>query len=125
MHWTARRLLTALPDGTLEPAREAKVLEHLDGCRRCQRRHAQIEMAEDLLRRMPASLVPLDPHPSTHARLSRLARWSEEPDLPPRLAEARSGLIDGQVHRRYCLLLSIFCQKGDLPCRCPTRMSSK
>jgi len=82
MHFTARRLLVALPDGTLGPKRESQVREHLSGCKRCQNRWSEIQIAESLLQRIPLSILPLETNPSSHGRLSRLARWSEEPALP-------------------------------------------
>jgi anti-sigma factor RsiW len=82
MHWRARRLLPALPDGTLERRTELELKRHLDGCGCCRRRLAELELSEGLLRRLPVSILPLEWSPATHGRLARLASWSEEPDLP-------------------------------------------
>jgi len=55
-HWKASRLLPVLPDGLLDEGTEA-----------------------DLLRLMPASLLPIESTPLSYARLVSLARWSPEP----------------------------------------------
>ena len=81
-HWKARRLLAALPDGMLPEDDEREVRAHLGDCAGCRRRLDQLELAESLLRHMPAALLPLERSPATHARLVSLARWSEEPELP-------------------------------------------
>jgi anti-sigma factor RsiW len=81
-HWRAKHLLAALPDGTLPPATARAVRAHAAGCGRCERRLAEHARAEQLLRRIPASILPLERSPLTYPRLSGLARWSGEPDLP-------------------------------------------
>lgn len=79
-HGRARRLLAALPDGTLPSALEARVRDHADACDRCSRELRDLLRAEALLRRMPLSVAPLMPDPAAHARLARLARWTEAPE---------------------------------------------
>jgi RNA polymerase sigma-70 factor (ECF subfamily) len=78
-HRCARRLLAGLPDGLLAPAEERGVRAHLDGCRRCRRRLREFEASEALLRRIPASFIPLDAGGVGHERLQALARWAPAP----------------------------------------------
>lgn len=82
MHWRARRLLVALPDGTLSARAEAALLAHVQRCERCRRELGEIERAESLLRRLPASLVPLDAAVPAAARLWRLGRWAPRLRVP-------------------------------------------
>lgn len=81
-HWRAKRLLAALPDGSLAPEVEFQVRAHVDVCKGCARRLADFELAEELLGRIPISVAPLEFNPGAHRRLASLARWSEEPALP-------------------------------------------
>jgi anti-sigma factor RsiW len=81
-HRFARRRLTGLLDGLLEAAEERGVREHLDGCRRCRRALREFEASETLLRRLPASFIPLDAGGAGSERLQALARWA--PARPPR-----------------------------------------
>jgi len=57
-HGRARRLLPALPDGTLPAEVEAEVRGHLARCGRCWREMRELELSEALLRRLPRVLVP-------------------------------------------------------------------
>ncbi len=82
IHWKARRLLAALPDGTLPAETERTVRAHLAECARCQRRMGEFELSESLMRRLPASILPLKTSPTSYPRLARLAAWSAEPDWP-------------------------------------------
>ena len=82
MHWRASRLLASLPDGTLPEETELEVRVHAASCARCRRRLREFELAEDLLRRMPAAIQPLEWSPSSYRRLASLASWSTEPELP-------------------------------------------
>jgi len=75
-HLRARRLLAALPDGTLAPEVEAEVRAHAGSCRRCQRILAQYDAIDRLLRSLPVSLVPSLPTPEAETALARLARWA-------------------------------------------------
>ena len=81
-HWKAKRLLASLPDDTLPAETERAVRAHVAVCARCERRLARIHQAEALLQRLPASILPLEASPHTYPRLTRLAAWSEEPELP-------------------------------------------
>lgn len=83
MHWRARRLLVSLPDGTLDPRTEAAVRAHVEECVRCQRELGALELAEALVRRLPASLLPLEADLQAQSRLAALARWSEELEVMP------------------------------------------
>jgi hypothetical protein len=76
-HRRARRLLYALPDGLLSARAELRVRQHVRGCGDCRRTMLALEASEALLRRLPASLVPLDASPEADARLAGLARWGE------------------------------------------------
>lgn len=78
-HRTARRRLPGLLDGLLPQAEERGVRRHLDECRRCRRRLGEFEASEALLRRIPASLIPLDVSGVGIERLRALARWAPAP----------------------------------------------
>jgi anti-sigma factor RsiW len=78
-HWTARRLLAAVPDHTLPAPLEAEVRRHAGRCRRCRRHLDELRATEALLARLPRALVPLEPRPSADARLAGLARWASPP----------------------------------------------
>jgi anti-sigma factor RsiW len=82
-HRSTRRLLSALLDDELAAAEEAAVRTHLESCRRCRRTLSELEAAEALLCRIPASLIPLDWNPGSEARLLALARWSPAPPRHP------------------------------------------
>jgi len=82
IHPVARRLLPRLLDGDLPPSRQAALLRHLEGCRRCRRARAEFELSEALLRRLPAALVPLVATPEAEERLRALARWGEGDAVP-------------------------------------------
>ncbi len=81
MHWKAARLLASLPDGTLDSDTEIDVRLHVASCARCRGMLRDLEMAEELLSRMPSSIVPLEWSPSSYRRLASLSRWSPEPRL--------------------------------------------
>ena len=83
MHWKARRLLPAIYDGTLPELVELDVHVHALGCARCLRAMREFEMAERLLQRMPASLLPLEWSPTSYSRLASLSRWSPDPVRKP------------------------------------------
>ena len=82
MHWRANRLLASLLDGTLPEETEIDLRVHVASCARCRRRLREFEVAEDLLRRMPAAIQPLEWSPSSYRRLTAMASWSTEPELP-------------------------------------------
>ena len=83
MHWKARRLLPAIYDGTLPEFVELEVQVHALGCARCRRAMREFEIAEELLQRMPVSLLPLEWSPSSYNRLASLSRWSLDPERNP------------------------------------------
>ncbi len=89
IHRTARRLLAAVPDRTLPAPLEAAVRDHADRCPTCARELAELEAAERLLLRLPASLLPRTETAADRARLARLASWARR--APPHWAE-RLGL---------------------------------
>ena len=74
IHTRASRHIPALLDGTLEPLIEASVWEHVARCRRCRKHLAELEVAEALLRTLPARWLPAEPAPAADARLRSLAR---------------------------------------------------
>ena len=82
MHWRANRLLASLPDGTLPEETELEVRVHVASCASCRHQLHELEAAEDVLLRMPASIVPLEWSPNDYQRLVSLARWSNDP-MPP------------------------------------------
>jgi len=82
-HRRARRRLSALLDGELAPAERLAVDGHLDRCSRCRRELAELWAAEALLRRLPATVVPLDAGPLGTGRLALLARWAPPPREDP------------------------------------------
>ena len=79
MHWKARRLLPAIYDGTLPELVDLEVQVHALGCARCRRAMREFEFADELLQRMPASLLPLEWSPTSYSRLASLSRWSLDP----------------------------------------------
>ncbi len=100
MHLRARRLLPDLVDGTLDEATRVQVEMHVQGCARCRRLRREFTTADLLLAQMPVAFGPLDFDPTAYARLVRLNRWSDAPDLhhperwnAPILALASAGLI--------------------------------
>ncbi|MBW2419865.1 MAG: zf-HC2 domain-containing protein [Deltaproteobacteria bacterium] len=82
MHWRARRLLASVPDGTLPEETELELRVHVASCARCRRSLQEFEIAEELLQRMPAAIQPLEWSPGSYRRLTALASWSTEPELP-------------------------------------------
>lgn len=83
MHWRANRLLACLPDDTLSEDVEIEVRLHAASCARCRGKLRDIELAEDLLLRMPSAILPLEWSPSSYQRLASFARWSPEPPVEP------------------------------------------
>ena len=81
-HRRARRRLAGLADGLLAPAEEAAVRAHVEVCRRCRRIVAEHAAVESLLRRIPASVLPLDASRAGDGRLLTLARWAPSPREP-------------------------------------------
>jgi anti-sigma factor RsiW len=82
IHWRASRLLPQLPDDTLPRGTELEVRLHVASCARCRSRLHRIQLSEDLLRRIPPSIVPIETGPSAYARLSALSRWADDDEIP-------------------------------------------
>ncbi len=82
MHWRAARLLAQLPDNTLSRETELDVRVHVASCGRCRGRLRALQASEDLLRRIPPSIVPVEPSAGAYVRLAALARWSADEGLP-------------------------------------------
>ncbi len=74
-HWRARWQLPDLVEGALPARQERKVRRHVAECPRCAKALRRLELADGLLRRLPASLVPLTDGPEATARLATLAQW--------------------------------------------------
>jgi hypothetical protein len=81
IHWRAKRLLAQLPDDTLPRATELEVRLHAASCARCRGKFHRIQLTEDLLRRIPPSLVPLASGPGAYLRLRALARWADDEEI--------------------------------------------
>ena len=81
-HGKARRLIPALPDGTLPKMQELDLHVHVASCARCRRQVREMEVSESLLRRLPVSLLPEQESRASVARLASLARWSPDPYAP-------------------------------------------
>ncbi len=75
-HLRARRRLASLLDDFLEPGVEREVRAHLSRCAACRRELSELEADEALLRRVPASMVPMAVSGAADARLRTLARWA-------------------------------------------------
>lgn len=105
-HFRARRLLASLPDGTLEPAVEAVVRAHVKGCARCARRLAEYAAMEDLLRSLPASLVPRSESRAADVAIVALARHAERRREPRWLRLPVHPI--GAVATAAALLLGVF-----------------
>jgi len=83
-HWRARRLLSSLPDRLLSEQQELEVRDHLGSCAHCRSELRALEASEALLRRVPATLLPLAPTREASGRLALLARWAGSGAEPPR-----------------------------------------
>ena len=81
IHWKASRLLAHLPDDTLAPETEIEVRVHVASCARCRSRLRELQVSEDLLRRLPPAIVPLEPAPDAYVRLAALARWTDDEEI--------------------------------------------
>ena len=97
IHRKARRLLPAVLDHTLPATLEAAVRDHADACPDCADSLAELQAAEALLLRLPASLVPLEVSGVAEERLESLARWAGRmPALwPERLGLQAVGALAG------------------------------
>lgn len=78
-HRRARRLLTAVFDGGLDPAMRRSLDLHVRGCATCRRLVDEHDMVEALVRLLPPALVPCEPSRSAQRRLWGLARWFADP----------------------------------------------
>jgi hypothetical protein len=81
MHWKAWRLLAQLPDDSLAPDVEIEVRAHVVSCARCRSRLHEIQLSEDLLRRIPPSIVPIEPSRGAYVRLAALASWTDDEEI--------------------------------------------
>ena len=78
-HGLARRLITRLFDGGLDPALGAALDAHVRGCESCRRRVEEHAAVEALVRLLPQALLPREPSRSAQRRLWGLARWFGDP----------------------------------------------
>lgn len=83
-HRQARRLLSSLPDGLLPEEKEQEVRAHLESCAHCRSELRALALSEALLRRVPATLLPLAPTREASGRLALLARWAGSGAKPSR-----------------------------------------
>ena len=81
IHLRARRLLSQLPDGALDRRTELEVRVHVASCARCRTRLHQLQVSEELLRRIPPSILPVQQHRGAYVRLAALSRWSGEDEI--------------------------------------------
>lgn len=81
IHWKASRLLAQLPDDTLAPGIEIEVRAHVASCARCRSQLREIQVSEDLLRRLPPAIVPFEAAPDAYVRLAALARWTDDAEI--------------------------------------------
>jgi len=78
IHWKANRLLPSLLDGILPRDTELKLRCHTASCARCRKKLSDLELSEQLLARLPSSLIPLEYGPGSYARLAALSRWTDD-----------------------------------------------
>ena len=81
IHWRASRLLPQLPDDMLPHTTELELRVHIASCARCRSRLRAIQLSEDLVRRIPPSILPLDEGPNPYARLLALSRWTDGDEI--------------------------------------------
>jgi anti-sigma factor RsiW len=81
MHWKSTKLLPQLPDDTLPPATEVELRAHVASCARCRARLHRIQLSEDLVRRLPPAIVPVERSRDEYVRLAALARWTDDPEM--------------------------------------------
>jgi anti-sigma factor RsiW len=79
IHLRARPLLPSLVEGDLPAGVGAGGGGHVQGCARCRRILAELRRSVALLRRLPASLLPLEASEEADTRLTALARWAVDP----------------------------------------------
>lgn len=104
MHWRAARLLPQLPDDTLPTSTELELRVHIASCARCRARLHRIQLSEDLLRRIPPSIVPVEAGPAAYARLLALSRWTDDDEIPDPAGWRVSMLSAASVFLLVCLV---------------------
>jgi anti-sigma factor RsiW len=115
MHWHAARLLPQLPDDTLPKATELAVRVHVASCARCRARLHRIQLSEDLLRRIPPSILPLESGPNGYSRLLALSRWTDDGEIRDPAGWRVSMLSAASVFLLVCLVAtaSTWAPSGD------------
>lgn len=98
MHWRVRRQLSAYLDDELTTDEANHIRIHLSHCVKCRHQFREIQAAESILRRMPASLIP--------------ERWTLAADLRLRTAAGlprvvRSDPANGMAFRAAAATLSM------------------
>lgn len=78
IHMKASRLLPSLLDGILSRETQLELRVHVASCARCRKKLSDLELSQELLERIPRSLVPLEYSPSSYARLASLSRWTDD-----------------------------------------------
>ena len=106
IHWTARKLLAQLPDDSLLPATEIELRAHVASCAQCRNRLHEMQVSEDLLRRIPPSIIPIEAAPNAYVRLAALARWTEEGEIADPQGWRLSMLGVASVVLLFCLAAS-------------------
>ena len=111
-HFRAKRLLPQLLDGTLPASVEGAVRAHTEACISCATALDEFELCEELLGRLPATLVPSEPSAAAEGRLRSLARWAADPE--PSRAE-RVGVTALGTAVACAMLALVFSGQGWLP----------
>lgn len=107
MHWRARRLLAALPDGLLSPESEAHVRAHLARCADCRAELRAYQRSDELLRLLPRALAAaVVSGDEGERRLLGLARWTRRAPVPVRARAVLPGSISS-VLAAVCLVLFV------------------
>jgi hypothetical protein len=78
IHWKANRLLPSLLDGILSQNTQIELRFHVASCARCRKKLSELALSQELLERLPSSLVPIEYSPSSYARLASLSRWADD-----------------------------------------------
>ena len=107
IHFKAARLLAQLPDDSLPRETEVEVRAHVVSCARCRARLHEIQLSEDLLRRIPPSIVPIEPSRDAYVRLAALARWTDDDEIKANPEGWRLSLVSvASVLLLFCVAAS-------------------
>ncbi len=108
MHWRARRLLAALPDGLLPLATRDRLQAHLERCPACRSELRALERSEALLRLLPRAIAAAAAAGEVDGerRLSVLARWTRRRPLPVRPRALLPGAVSSLL-AMACVVLFV------------------